>query len=156
MKYRSYEDAQRRGERDVWPGCGKLGRCMPCGRVHNFDYQLGGRWIDRYQCAKNHSFGCPQPHPEPTHDFNRVGRCTRCGAVDEVRRLRGSLSPAQLELLLRVAGRHMGWIRLYGSEHQVARALERRGLGQRVGPASDTFELTAEGRAAAAKLRGKP
>jgi len=39
MTYRSYEDAYRKGGRDVWPGCGAVGRCMPCGRIHNYDYR---------------------------------------------------------------------------------------------------------------------
>lgn len=63
---------------------------------------------------------------------------------------RPRLSPAQLELVKRVAGRRMGWVDLHGDEFNVAAALERRGLGQRVG--FRTFELTDKGREAARLL----
>lgn len=69
-KYRDYQDAWRRGGRDVWPGCGN-GRCRPCGRIHDFgrdqySYQRNGartsKWISRFQCRENSVNGCP---PEP-------------------------------------------------------------------------------------------
>jgi hypothetical protein len=124
MKYRSYEDAQKRGDKDVWPGCGKLGRCMPCGRIHNFDYQtrLGGSWIDRYQCAQNHDRGCPQPHPEPKHDWHGT-TCRRCKAK------RPKLTSTMLHLLRRAAKAAEDGTRVHGrGKVGTARALDERGL----------------------------
>lgn len=81
MRYKSYDDAYKRGGSDVWPGCGKVGRCMPCGRIHNYDYRshVNGPMIDDYRCSRNHRAGCPRPKPEPEHDLNRQRRCRRCG-----------------------------------------------------------------------------
>ena len=154
MKYRSYKDAQRRGGKDVWPGCGELGRCMPCNGIHNFDYISGDRWIDNYRCSQNHRTGCPQPKPEPKHDFNRQGRCSRCGARDP----RPRLSPAQLELVRRAANDQQGdGVRARGAVVSTARALERRGLGElaerdSAGAWSSRFRLTDKGREAARLL----
>jgi len=81
MTYRSYEDAYRKGGRDVWPGCGAVGRCMPCGRIHNYDYRshVNGPMVNDFRCSRNYHAGCPQPKPEPEHDLNRQQRCRRCG-----------------------------------------------------------------------------
>jgi len=89
-KYKSYDDAYRNGREDVWPGCGILGRCMSCGRVHNFTYRADARRIaDDFRCWRNNEYGCPRPKPEPAHDLNRVGRCKRCGAKEVMTGERG-------------------------------------------------------------------
>lgn len=123
-RYRSYDDAQARGREDVWPGCGKLGRCMPCGRIHNFDYRFGDKYVDRYACAQNHQRGCPQPHPEPKHDWPARGTtCRRCGAK------RPKLSSNMLHMLSAAARKGEDGTRVHGrGSVGTARALDDRGL----------------------------
>lgn len=123
-RYRSYDDAQKRGGSDVWPGCGSIGRCMPCGRVHNFDYRQFNEWVDRYACAQNHQRGCPQPKPEPKHDWPARGtRCRRCGAR------RPKLSSAMLHMLGTAARKGADGARVNGRwSSQTAKALDARGL----------------------------
>lgn len=82
--HKSYEQAEKNGGTDVWPGCGKLGRCMPCGRIHNFIYKshVNGPMVDDFRCARNQQMGCPHPKPEPEHKHrgtDKRGRCLRCG-----------------------------------------------------------------------------
>lgn len=67
-----YAKALASPSKSVWPGCGD-GRCMPCGRVHDF----GSSGRASIRCWRNHQMGCPQPHPEPEHEW-RKGRCSRC------------------------------------------------------------------------------
>lgn len=67
MSHKTYEQAWRHGDSDVWPGCGN-GRCRPCGRIHDFGrmVQTGKYkrvWVPRFQCHTNAMQGCPQPHP---------------------------------------------------------------------------------------------
>jgi len=81
-KYKSYQDAYKNGKRDIWPGCGD-GRCMPCGRIHDFDYASwdsnGNRvYISNYSCWENYQHGCPREKPEPVHTFES-GKCKVCG-----------------------------------------------------------------------------
>jgi hypothetical protein len=73
-----YAEAMKRASRTVWPGCID-GRCRPCGGLHNFSYvDSAGQAHDNVRCRINYQLGCPQPHPEPVHQW--VGhRCSRCG-----------------------------------------------------------------------------
>lgn len=73
---RSYEQAQAKASTLVWPGCGD-GRCMPCGRVHNFDFPVYGGMQDRFRCYINYTRGCPQPKKKPEHDWHN-GKCKKC------------------------------------------------------------------------------
>ena len=77
---KTYAQAMARPSREVWPGCGD-GRCMPCGRVHDFGWSPShGPWVPRFQCSENFRNGCPQPHPEQQHEWNPSGmHCSRCG-----------------------------------------------------------------------------
>jgi hypothetical protein len=48
--------------------------CTPPNPVHSRKF-----YSDIFHCATNWNGGCPQPLPEPIHDFNRQKRCKRCG-----------------------------------------------------------------------------
>ena len=78
-KYKSYEQAYAKGREDVWPGCGRIGLCMSCGSVHNFDYKVGNFWSSNYCCSENYRNGCPNPKPEPKHEWSNQGKCKKCG-----------------------------------------------------------------------------
>lgn len=57
--------------------------CRPCFNPHdctppNPVYSKKA-YSDIFHCATNWSSGCPQPKPEPTHEFNRQGYCKKCG-----------------------------------------------------------------------------
>lgn len=121
-KFKSYEEAQARGREDVWPGCGKLGRCMPCGGIHNFDYRSGERWVNDFRCSRNHRAGCPQPHPEPEHDWHGT-TCRRC------KERRPKLTPRMLAMLQRAQPEveAHGW-----NDLRTMGALEDRGLVETV------------------------
>lgn len=105
-QYRSYEDARKRGSHDVWPGCGSIGRCMPCGRLHNFDYRshVNGPIVDDFRCVRNHHDGCPRPKPEPKHDWG-PRTCRRCG------RERGWIAPDRMQYRSLMAAKRHGWNR---------------------------------------------
>ena len=78
-RYRSLGDARRNGGEDVWQ-CGKRGRCMPCGWIHNFGREQDGQWIDVFLCTENVHRGCPLPEPLPVHDWGKR-KCRRCGTA---------------------------------------------------------------------------
>lgn len=76
---RTYDEAMRRPSRRIWSGCGD-GRCMPCGRIHDYYWtDSTGKTVHDFRCWHNNNFGCPDPHPEPEHDWNLAGRCNVCG-----------------------------------------------------------------------------
>lgn len=79
--YTSYEQAKRDGGRDVWP-CGIVGRCMPCGRIHDFGgADALGQFRHDFRCWQNHERGCPAPKPEPRHEYiGQSAQCCICGA----------------------------------------------------------------------------
>ena len=78
----TYSQAMAAPSRAIWPGCDD-GRCMPCGRIHDFSrLGHGGRRNHGFRCARNHYQGCPTLIPEPEHDWDsgtRDGRCRKCG-----------------------------------------------------------------------------
>lgn len=152
MKYRDHEEAKHRGGKDIWPGCGITGRCMPCGGIHNFDYRshANGPYVDRYRCSQNHHSGCPQPKREPSHDFNKSGHCKRCSARDP----RPRLSRAQLRLLKRAADADRDGTSIVGIEYVSARALARQGFGELRGGCGweGTFKLNDKGHEIARSL----
>lgn len=78
-QYSSYNTALKKGGKDVWPGCGRSGRCRPCGNVHHFQKYFGNSLHHDYACLYNHERGCPMQIPDAEHDLNRVGRCRVCG-----------------------------------------------------------------------------
>lgn len=126
--YRDYDDAQKRGGRDVW-SCGAEGRCRPCGRIHDFGYAVNHgdrRWVAQFSCWHRHQLGCPREQPEPKHDWPARGtRCRRCGAR------RPRLSSAMLHLLGAAARAGSDGARVSGKwTSQTARALEARGLAK--------------------------
>lgn len=135
MKFRSYDQALKRGSFDVWPGCGRSGRCRPCGRIHNFDYRThqNGPWISEYECTTNRRNGCPRPKPPPVHDFSRTGKCSLCGTIDPRRQAAGRLTKAQVELLRLAAAngneRTHGEVPLWGKLWQPARVLSEGRAG---------------------------
>lgn len=75
----TYDVALQHGASDVWPGCGREGRCRPCGRIHDFSRRVGDRTVHDFMCLQNHEFGCPHPMPEPEHQLTKRGRCKVCG-----------------------------------------------------------------------------
>lgn len=84
MVYTTREAAQRSRDCRVWPGCKGDGLCRPCGNVHdmgrNTTTEKGIEWRADFVCLENAVRGCPRPHPEATHDLNRLGNCRTCGA----------------------------------------------------------------------------
>lgn len=83
MKYKNHKQALAVGGSDVWPGCGYVGRCMPCGHIHHFAE------LKMYRCLRHHNDGCPDKIPKPQHTWTkaRISVCTVCGAQ------RGWLAP---------------------------------------------------------------
>ncbi|MBW3017295.1 hypothetical protein KY316_02895 [Candidatus Woesearchaeota archaeon] len=68
--------------RQIFPGCG-CGLCMPCGGEKGVekDYyitQTVGN-VDLSICRTHKENGCPDPIPEPRHNFNEEGICASCG-----------------------------------------------------------------------------
>lgn len=85
LEPRSYEDALSRPSSTVWPGC-RDGRCMPCGRIHDFSYSAycgpnRKETVHRFRCWQNHTNGCPSDKPEPMHSYEN-SRCTQCGRTE--------------------------------------------------------------------------
>lgn len=77
--YKGYDDALRRGGRDVWPGCGN-GRCRPCGQIHDFSYWVGNKVVHSIQCLLNSQAGCPDPKPGGCQLKSVKHRtCSACG-----------------------------------------------------------------------------
>lgn len=153
-KYKSYEDANNHGENDVWPGCGRQGRCMPCGQIHDFGYSgsYSGKWIHKFYCWANHEKGCPNPKLNPIHNFNDKGKCVRCGFIDEVISIRKKFSSVQINLIKKVAtyiNNSNETFSLYNTEYITARCLENKGFGL---IKFDSFELTEKGLEVAKKL----
>lgn len=74
---------QKKGREESWPPrtCGLLGRCRPCGALHNLTDRSfeQSKPKSKVRCLRNHLKGCPDPKPEPNHDYSRVGKCRVCG-----------------------------------------------------------------------------
>lgn len=89
----TYDQAYHAPSRERWPGC-LDGRCMPCGRLHDFSWDGHGDngkriLIHRFQCFQNYQNGCPQPKPVAVHEYDERGRCVKC----KVRRQKGTPMP---------------------------------------------------------------
>jgi len=57
--------------------------CRPCWHPHDCGHirpgGVGG-WVTRMECATRFNNGCPDPMPEPQHDFGKARVfCRRCG-----------------------------------------------------------------------------
>lgn len=79
----TYEQAYSKASY-IW-ACGD-GRCMPCGRLHDFCYTTYAsmnrmKIVHRFRCWQNHEHGCPREKPKPKHKFVN-GRCEICKAKE--------------------------------------------------------------------------
>ena len=127
-KYRSHGDARIKGELDVWPGCGALGRCMPCGRIAEFDEDEDGKPVKKWQCRTNRLSGCPKARPEPEHAWDERWQCHRCAALYEERRMLESFTQVQLDVFAAVGESEDGTAELASNETLTAKALQKRKL----------------------------
>jgi len=59
--------------------------CRPCYNAHDCTppNRVYSRKVysDVFHCASNWNDGCPSPKPVAVHDFNRLGKCRRCGML---------------------------------------------------------------------------
>lgn len=80
--YRGYDDALRSRDPRIWMGCKGTGRCRPCGAIHDFRRRIhdtkGVKYEADFRCLRNDARGCPDPQPEPEHDFGHAGYCRTC------------------------------------------------------------------------------
>jgi hypothetical protein len=66
--------ARENGGYGVWPGCGRVGACKPCGKIKETS---PGKWI----CAQYEKYGCPSIETQKAHVSHDWGldRCRVCG-----------------------------------------------------------------------------
>lgn len=84
--YRSYDEALKKGSKDLWLGCDREGRCRPCGQIHDMQKRSYSDSPKRdFWCLQNYTKGCPDPKPAPRHQLNRRGRCVVCGVTPLVK-----------------------------------------------------------------------
>ncbi len=48
--------------------------CRECFHVHNCNYRVGNKYIDRFVCLTNFEHGCPDPKPVPKHVIYLAGQ----------------------------------------------------------------------------------
>lgn len=146
---REFSRAIKHGGFAVWPGCGKLGPCMPCGAILDYGQLVNGVMRRRYRCIRHTENGCPDltPIEHVKHIYPHNHRtCAVCGhkkpqpqappVEDEILR---RMPPGAAEILLTAIERG----RTKSTKPSWSRFLIQNGLVIRV--AKKIYEPTALG-----------